>query len=296
VGDAFFEVEAGERSGDLLDRGGRVVGEDLAAVDAGGGTEVDDAVGAFHQHVVVLDDEERVALPAQRPERFDQAVVVAGVQTDRGFVEHVEDAGKIRAELGGEANALGFAAGERFGRSVEREVVEADVGEETQALLDLGHDVLGDQPAAGIELEAAQGGHELLRSEVQEGGQGDRLAAFQRQLHGPRDSVQTFAGTGGTELAVGGRIVGIEMAERIGDLGGHFLLLVGLQHPVVDVPMAAAGRAPALRRIEGKLFRIEFGEGLSGLDVGARRREPAEDAIVRREEEAGAFAQLERKG
>ena len=67
----------------------------------------------------MLDDEERVPLGAERLQRLDEAIVVAGVEADAGFVEDVEDPGEICAELGGEANALGFAARERVGGAVE---------------------------------------------------------------------------------------------------------------------------------------------------------------------------------
>ena len=99
--------------------------------DAGAGAEVDDVVGPLHDGVVVLDDEQGVALVAQRLERGDEPLVVAGVQADGRLVEHVEHAGEVGAELGGEPDALGLAAGERLGGPVERKIAEADVIEET---------------------------------------------------------------------------------------------------------------------------------------------------------------------
>lgn len=93
------EEEAGEGAGAGADFGGRAVGEEFAAVDAGGGAEVNDAVGAGHEFVVVLDDEERVALGAERLERVDEAVVVARVEANARLVEDVEDAGEIGAEF-----------------------------------------------------------------------------------------------------------------------------------------------------------------------------------------------------
>jgi hypothetical protein len=171
--DAFGEEEAGEGFGALLDFGGGAVGEEVAAVDAGGGSEVDDAVGAFHQLVVVLDDEEGVSFVAEAEERFDEAVVVAGVESYGRLVEDVEDAGEVGAELRGEADALGFAAGEGVGGALEREVAEADVVEEFEALLDLRDDVLGDERAAVVELEGTEAGEELGGGGGEEFGEGD---------------------------------------------------------------------------------------------------------------------------
>ena len=97
------------------------------------GADVDDVVGAADGVLVVLDDDHGVADVAQLLERLQQAVVVALVQADRRLVEDVHDAGEAGADLRGQPDALRLAAGERFGRAVERQVVEADVDQELQA-------------------------------------------------------------------------------------------------------------------------------------------------------------------
>jgi len=57
---------------------------------------------------------------------------------------------------------------------------------------------------------------------------------------------------------VGGGIVGIEAAQGIGDFVGHFFVVIGLEHPVVEATMSAAGRAPAFGGVERKMFGVEF--------------------------------------
>jgi hypothetical protein len=68
------------------------------------------------------------------------------VEADAGFVEDVEDADEAGADLGGEADALGFAAAEGAAFAVEREVAEADVAQEAEPgadfVEDLGDDLL----------------------------------------------------------------------------------------------------------------------------------------------------------
>ncbi len=98
----------------------RALGDDLAAVLAGAGADVDEVVGRAHRLLVVLDDDHRVAEVAQAQQRVDQAVVVALVQADGGLVEDVEHADERRADLRGQADALRLAAGERRGGAVER--------------------------------------------------------------------------------------------------------------------------------------------------------------------------------
>jgi len=67
------------------------------------------------------------------------------MQADARLVEDVEHADQARADLGRQANALPLAAGERAGAAVERQIVEADVHQEAEALADLLEDAPGDR-------------------------------------------------------------------------------------------------------------------------------------------------------
>jgi hypothetical protein len=122
---------------------------------------------------VVLDDEDGVAEVAKLDEGFDEAVVVALVEADGGLVEHVEDAAQAGADLCGEADALAFAAGERGGVAVEREVGEADGAEEFEALDDLALDAVGDEGFARGEGEVDGGGERAVERQGGEVGDGE---------------------------------------------------------------------------------------------------------------------------
>ncbi len=135
------------------DRRGRALGDDVAAVLAGPGTEVDDVVGGAHRALVVLDHDHRVAEVAQPLQGPDQLRVVALVQADRRLVEDVEDADQARADLGREADPLRLPAGERACRPGQVQVADADVVEEGEALLDLAHDQARDRPLGVGQLQ-----------------------------------------------------------------------------------------------------------------------------------------------
>jgi hypothetical protein len=75
--------------------------------------EVDDVVGAADRVLVVLDDDQRVALGAELLQRVEQDLVVARMQADGRLVEDVADAAQVRAELRREPDALRLAARER---------------------------------------------------------------------------------------------------------------------------------------------------------------------------------------
>ena len=87
-----------------------------AAALAGTGTDVDDVVGRAYRVLVVLDDDQCVALVAEVLQRTEQHLVVARVQPDRRLVEHIADALQVAAELRREPDALRLAAATRSGR------------------------------------------------------------------------------------------------------------------------------------------------------------------------------------
>ena len=100
--------------------------DEMAAVFAGGGAEIDDEIGGAHRVEIVFDDDDRVAKIAEACERRDELVVVPLVKADARFVQNIEDADEAGADLRGEADALRFAAGQGTGLSVERQVIEPD--------------------------------------------------------------------------------------------------------------------------------------------------------------------------
>ena len=130
------EILAGERVRVRHDLGGRALGDDLAAMDAGARADVEDVVGGADRVLVVLDHDHRVAEVAQPLQRLEQPRIVALVQADRGLVQHVEHAGQPRADLRGEPDALALAARQRAGGARQREIVEPDIDQELQPLAD----------------------------------------------------------------------------------------------------------------------------------------------------------------
>ena len=150
------EVLAGYGGGVRHDLGGGSVGHDDAAVLPCAGADIEDVVGLAHGVFVVLDDEDGIAEVAQAFERGDETLVVALVQADRWLVEDVQDAAQAGTDLGGEADALAFAAGEGGGGAVEREVAEANVDEELEPLDDLALEPVGDDAVAAGEAHGAR--------------------------------------------------------------------------------------------------------------------------------------------
>src|SRR3546814_7546553 len=86
-----------------------------------------------------------VAQVAQPPERDEQPVIVALVQTDRRLVQHIKHARQARPDLAREPDALAFAARQRARRAIQVEIIQADIVEEAEPLDDLLQYALGDR-------------------------------------------------------------------------------------------------------------------------------------------------------
>lgn len=108
----------------------------------------------------MFDHKHGVADVAQLFQRVEQPVVVALVQSDRRFVENVQDADQPAAELGRQPDPLRLAARKRARHPVQRQIVQPDVAQKGQAAPDLLQDVSGDHRVFAFELQAAD---ELLR-------------------------------------------------------------------------------------------------------------------------------------
>ena len=91
--------------------------DDLAAVLAGAGADVDDPVGGPDGVLVVLDDDQGVAEVLEPDQGLDQPLVVALVQADRRLVEDVEDADQAGADLRREPDPLRLATRQRARRA-----------------------------------------------------------------------------------------------------------------------------------------------------------------------------------
>jgi len=126
---------------------------DLTAVLPRPRADVHDVVGDQDRLLVVLHDQDGVAEVPKADQGLDEALVVPLVQADRRLVEDVEDPDQATADLGGQTDALGLAAGQGARVAMEGQVVQAHVEEEAHPGLDLFEDRLGDHPIPLGQLE-----------------------------------------------------------------------------------------------------------------------------------------------
>ena len=112
---------------------GSALGHQPAAAGARARTQIDDVIGAANRVFVVFDHHQGIALGAQPLEGIQKRDVVARVQADGGFVEHVAHALQIRSELRRQSNALRLAAGEAGRGAVQLQIAEPDVAEKARS-------------------------------------------------------------------------------------------------------------------------------------------------------------------
>ena len=85
----------------------------------------------------MLDDDDGVAQIPQMEQGLEQPFVIALVQTDTRFIQHIHDPHQTGADLTGQPDALGFTAGEGLRRARQREIVETNIDQEAESLVDL---------------------------------------------------------------------------------------------------------------------------------------------------------------
>ena len=77
---------------------------------ASGGTQVHDPVRFADGFIIMFNDQNGIAQVAQTFERFQQSCIIAWMQPNRRFIQHIQHADQPRADLCCQPNALRLAA------------------------------------------------------------------------------------------------------------------------------------------------------------------------------------------
>ena len=263
------QILAGDRLLDLQQLGHRAGADDAPAVLARAGADVHHVVGGADGLLVVLHHQHGVAQVPHPHQGLDQALVVPLVQADGGLVQHVEHPHQAGADLAGQPDALGLAAGQGGGAAGQVEVVEAHVEQEPEPRADLLEHLLGDHGVAVVELQLHQGLGRL--------GYGHRaqlVDAVAADGDGQRHGVEPGPGAvGAGDLAhvaldlLSGRVaLGVLVAAH--QVGDHALEL-GVVDPDPVEAVAVADLDPALHppAVEQQVL-LSGGEEAPGLVLG----------------------------
>ncbi len=118
---------------------------DFAALGAGTRAKLDDGARFADRGFIMLDNQHRIAAFLQGAQSAEQTLVVARMQADGRLVQNVCNAHKAGAQLRGQANALGLAAGKRVHGAPERKIIQADIFHKGQAAGDFLEQRFGNQ-------------------------------------------------------------------------------------------------------------------------------------------------------
>ena len=191
-------------------------------MDAGARAHIDHIIGETDGVFIMFHDQHGVAQIAQAFQRGEQAIIVALVQADGRFIEHIEHAGQAGADLRGEADALGLAARERAGFAIEVEIIEADIVEEAEAFGDFLEDAIADGALFGREMigDAARPAKRLADGAANCGGDGFAGDLDAERFGAEAIAVADFAGGGGLvplQLLADHSAFGIEALFEVAD-------------------------------------------------------------------------------
>ena len=92
----------------------------------------------------------------QAEQGTDQATGIRGVESDAGFIQHIDHSGQTRAELGGKADALCFTTGERAAGAIQCEIIQTHFFEKCEACADVLHKALADFHSGFLHLESGE--------------------------------------------------------------------------------------------------------------------------------------------
>lgn len=101
-------------------------------------------VGGFEHFAVVFDNDKCIAQVSESLHGDEQSSIVAWVETDSGFVKHIEHAGEAGADLACESDPLTFAPGEGGSGSGHGEIFEADFDQKSESVGGFAEEVAGD--------------------------------------------------------------------------------------------------------------------------------------------------------
>ena len=272
--------------------------DDVASVLAGARAHVHHEVGRPDGVLVVLHDHHGVAQVSQALQRGDEPLVVALVKPDGGLVQNVEHAHEPGADLGGEPDALGLAAGERGRGPLQREVVQAHVHEEAQPLADLLHDGQGDDRRLAREVQPLEERQRLGRRHLRDVVDG---LVVHRDREDLRLQALAAAGLAGHRGEIGRQLLALGVGLGLGIAALHR----GEHALPLDVPVGVAAVHGAVvhahllvaeavqERLLGLLRHVlprcvgvgahMLGHGAQHLGVVVAALERRDDALVQRE-------------
>ncbi len=281
-GDALLaeEVAPGLRFLHRLQPGGTAGVENAAAVLARAGPDLHDPIGGAHHVHLVLDHEEGVAGGPKLPEGAEERLRVGGMQPSRRFVEDIDDAEEVGADLRREAEPLEFAGRKSRRATIGREVAETEVEQHLDAREQVLDDALRHDGSFGMLLRdlrplgrVAEEGHHPQQREARQIGdvqtgkghrQRFRAQAFpvaerafgadqvaldpllDRRALGGGEGLEQVLARAGEGALIARRLFAFQRAPglRRGEAGvdGHGRVLFGEEDPVAVLPRQVAPR------------------------------------------------------
>ena len=83
----------------------------------------------------MFNNQHRVTKIAQPYQCRQKSVIIALMQPNGWLVQHIQHTGQARADLRGQSDTLGFAAGKRARITRHRQVIQANINQKAETLI-----------------------------------------------------------------------------------------------------------------------------------------------------------------
>ena len=101
----------------------------------------------------MLDHQDGIADVAQVLQQTNQTIVVARMQTNRRFVQHIQGADQRRSEICGQLNSLRLTSRQSRSQTIERQIIQPHLDQEFQSPANFEKDPIGDGRLLGRQFE-----------------------------------------------------------------------------------------------------------------------------------------------
>lgn len=106
-------------------------------MDSSPWSDIDDIVRFSHDIFIMFDDDDGIPDEGEALEIGDEHIIIPWMETDRGFIEDIDDPFEASSDLCGESDTLRLSSREGIRTTSEGDIVESDTREKFETFTDI---------------------------------------------------------------------------------------------------------------------------------------------------------------
>ncbi|OPZ71701.1 MAG: hypothetical protein BWY80_01275 [Firmicutes bacterium ADurb.Bin456] len=131
-------------------------GHYLSSMYAGPGANIHNIIRCFDRIFIMFHDNHRISQIPQPLQCSQQAIVVTRMQSDTWFIQHIENPYQAGPHLGGQADTLGFTPGKTPCCSIQGQVLQPHIHQESQPFPDFFYHLPSNEQIPLVQLQLAE--------------------------------------------------------------------------------------------------------------------------------------------